>query len=55
MSVAIMTSNPQFNDRTSGLEVAKTFRDQIKGKNGKELPTHGRFKGLSNDTAHLQC
>ncbi|OIW25578.1 oxidoreductase-like protein [Coniochaeta ligniaria NRRL 30616] len=28
-----MTSNPQFNDRTSGLEVAKTFGDQIRGNN----------------------
>lgn len=31
-----MTSNPQFNVRTSGLEVAKTFGDQIRGKNGEQ-------------------
>lgn len=31
-----MTSNPQYDARTSGLDVAKTFGDQIRGKNGEQ-------------------
>lgn len=30
-----MTSNPDFNDKTTGTEVAAALGEQIKGKNGQ--------------------
>ncbi|KAB5527965.1 hypothetical protein GE09DRAFT_409796 [Coniochaeta sp. 2T2.1] len=44
-----MTSNPQFNERTSGLEVAKTFGDCVKGR--KVLITGVGPGGIGGATA----
>ncbi|KAB5585106.1 oxidoreductase-like protein [Coniochaeta sp. 2T2.1] len=44
-----MTSNPQFNERTSGLEVAKTFGDRVKGR--KVLITGVGPGGIGGATA----
>lgn len=39
-NMAAILSHPEWNKETGGLEVAKAFADQIKGKSGKSIPRY---------------
>lgn len=45
-----MTSHPEFNERTTGTEVASVFADQIRGRTSKQFPSRSSHDIIETDS-----